>query len=166
LVVRVEVGGEVLADGAGEAALQLVAEEVDFVGPVGAWYLGLGAAELQEVDDDLFEQGFAGVTLAPAQILDLLGQMLNIERAVPAAGAERPQLAGLPLGPGDEVLLVKLGRSHPKRIPPANRTDKLTAPPPSPAPPQKSRGGHGGNHFPRLLLASVIPVTAGYRHRG
>jgi hypothetical protein len=130
LVVGVEVGGEVLADGGGEAALEFVAEEVDLVGPVGAWCLGLGAAELQEVDDDLFEQGFAGVTLAPAQILDLLGQMLEIERAVPAAGTERTQLVRLPLGPGDEVLLVKLGRSHPKRLPPPTTTDKAhsTAP--------------------------------------
>lgn len=56
LVVGVEVRLEALTDRGGEAALELVAEEVDLVGPVGAWCFGLRTAELQEVDDDLLEQ--------------------------------------------------------------------------------------------------------------
>lgn len=56
LVVDILIVFDVLADRCGEAPLQLVAEEVDFVGPVGARCLGLGVAELQKVDDDLLEE--------------------------------------------------------------------------------------------------------------
>lgn len=52
------------------------------------------------------------MALAPAQVFDLLGQMLEIERAVPAVGAERAQLFCLAFGPGDEILLVEVGGDH------------------------------------------------------
>jgi hypothetical protein len=37
--VREDTGGEALADGAGDSAVEVVADAVDLVGPVGLWRL-------------------------------------------------------------------------------------------------------------------------------
>lgn len=66
--------------------------------PAHRW--GLGQAL------DLAEASVPG---GAAQILDLLRQVLEVERAVPALLGEGAQAFGLDLGPGLEVLLVELG---------------------------------------------------------
>ena len=111
--------------GGGQAALLLVAEQVDLVRPVGAWRLGLGPSELQEVDDDLLEERFAGLALAVARGLDLFGQMLEVERAVLVGGAQGAQLFCLAFGPGDEILLVEVGGDHASFLARLTRPAKL-----------------------------------------
>jgi hypothetical protein len=57
--------------------------------------------------DDVFDIALNRVKLGFAQILDLLGQMLDVEAVV--ALEVRAQRLRLLLGPGVEVLVVELG---------------------------------------------------------
>jgi hypothetical protein len=79
--------------------------------------------------ENLTDVALDGVELGPSQILDLLGDVFQIERVrKPATPGKIPQGGGLLLGPGKEVFLVadrlvhggRSSRKHTPREPPCS----------------------------------------------
>src|SRR4051794_36572051 len=65
--------------------------------------------KLDQVPENAPELARQGVPHRFAQILDLLGQVLPIERLVRAPPRRRAQRCGLRFGPGNEILIVEEG---------------------------------------------------------
>src|SRR4051812_4914050 len=70
---------------------------------------GRRVLQLQQVLQDALDLASYGQQLALAQILDLFGQMLEVERAVPALARQTAQRIRLVAGPLVEVLVVEFG---------------------------------------------------------
>ena len=66
--------------------------------------------QFQEMHEDTPHLAAHGISLALAQILDLLGKMLAVEAVI--AGAQRPQNLGLVSGPGVEIVVVARSVRH------------------------------------------------------
>src|SRR5690606_34155148 len=77
---------------------------VDRDEPAAPWRLGLGQLEFQQMLNDSLDVALDGLPLAPAQVLHLLDQVLEIE-FFKAPGAKQRSLA---LSPERKVLLVKI----------------------------------------------------------
>jgi hypothetical protein len=99
----------------GKLAIKLITELVDLVGPVEPLVRRRRMLDKQQVLDDPLRQAENGLVLAFAQVLDLLGQMREVERHVRPRPGETAQLLRLRLRPGVEVgfvQLLRLWRAH------------------------------------------------------
>src|SRR4051794_39474169 len=64
-------------------------------------------SEIEQVPNDAMDLAVQFAPFADAQTLDLLGQVLPIDRLIGAAACGVAQRLGLLLGPGEEILVIE-----------------------------------------------------------
>jgi hypothetical protein len=105
-----ELAFQVAPNGGRKLTLDLIAKLLDLVHPMETLIGCRRVLDEQEVRHDPLRQGEGGIALALPQVLNLLGEVREVERQVRPRPGEAPQLLRLGLGPGVEVVSLSCPR--------------------------------------------------------